>query len=802
MSSTTSTIAKTRSELFQTRLGSALRTTLACSIVGITALYSPEHVKGYIKFPSISYVTTILIVSDATLGETVKGCWHVLCATIQVMIFSLLSLQVIRPGHFSDCMAALAVALGAFLVSLPVSTNLLTKRIAYAQLVIIYVSTVIYGAKQGVATHSIHVACSTALGAIASVLAMLLPYPRVAYYEAKKFYQLYTENTSERLNCNIDAISASDNSTAVGYKTRAKYLSTTGAKLLHCVTTTLDGMYWERPQSIISNSRIELEEKLQDLDIPIRGMDIALSSGVSFPVGVIDEELRGVLLDCRGQISQKLDQQAKCFVPFDATIDQEMKQGIFNKYLSIACKDLPTSFFLYCVQLLLDDVSISKKTDHALKKAQKSVDCQSCFNKISELLKNLIPSNKGLIFALKSSLSLGLAVLLGLMYDRTNAYWSGLTIAISFVTGRQPTFSVANARGQGTAFGSIYGIICSFIFQKYVGIVDLRFLALIPWVIFASFLRHSKMYGQSGAISAVLGALLILGRKNYSTPPEFGVARMAEATIGLTCLIIVEIILSPSRAATLAKSELSQTLKTLQDCIKQIAMITPSERELPSSSYQALREEQKKLKSLVCQLREFTAEAEVEPNFWFLPFHNACYNNMLKSLSRTVDLLLFVAYSMEHVTQLAQKDGVVWMDIQGRGNENVKIFKDKVDPILKSLEEITRMKSVKKIESDLKSQNVPHDLESQEGLNADTLRILSRDEEVDSITNSFLQHLEEIADKTHTNKDEETLKVQMLFHYSSLGFCTSSLMREIGKIESEIRELCIWENPSSETNFK
>src|SRR4051812_21918360 len=109
-------------------------------------------------------------------------------------------------------------------------------------------------------------------------------------------------------------------------------------------------MYWERPQSIISNSRIDLEEKLQDLDIPIRGMDIALSSGVSFPVGVIDEELRGVLLNSKGEISQKLDQQAKCFVPFDATTAQEMKQGIFNKYLSIACKDLPTSFFLYCVQ--------------------------------------------------------------------------------------------------------------------------------------------------------------------------------------------------------------------------------------------------------------------------------------------------------------------------------------------------------------------------------------------------------------------------------------------------------------------
>ncbi|XP_012569397.1 uncharacterized protein [Cicer arietinum] len=790
--SETSTIAKTRSECWRTHLGSALRTTLACTIVGCTSLYGPEPIERYIKFPAFSYVTTILIVSDATLGDTLKGCWHVLCATIQVMILSQISFQVIRPENFSNRIAALALAASAFLVALPASTNLMTKRIAFGQLVIVYVSTIIYR-QEGVAVHSIHVACSAALGALASVLAMLLPYPRLAYDEAMKFYRIYTKNTSERLNCNIEAISASDNSTAVGFKTQAEYLSTTGTKLHQSIITKLDGMHWEQPQRIIFNSnRIDTEAKLQDLDITIRGMDIALSSCKSFPVGVIDEELRGVLLNCRGLIGQKLDQQANCSVPFDATTIQEMKQDIFNKYLSIAYKDLPTSFFLYCVQLLLDDLSISNKIDHVLKNSQISGGSKWSYNKIKELLMNLIPSNQSLNFALKSSLSLGLAVLFGLIYDRENALWSGLTIAISFVTGRQPTFTVANARGQGTAMGSIYGIICAFIFSSSV---DLRFLCLIPWVIFVSFLRHSRMYGESGGISAVIGALLILGRMNYYVPPsQFGVARMAEAAIGLTCFIIVEVLLSPSRAATLAKSELSRTIRTLQDCVKQISMINHSEIDMSSSSYQALREEQKKLKLFVCQLEEFTAEAEREPNFWFLPFHTACYSNMLESLSRTVDLLLFVAYSMEHVTQLAQKDRVIWMDLQYRGNENVKIFKDKADPILKSLEEITRMKSFKKLENELKSVNVSKDIESQEYPNVDAFRNLSRDEVVDNITNSFLQHLEEIASKTHTNKDEEMLKVQMILHYSCFGFCTSSLMREIMKIESEIKELLIWEN--------
>lgn len=181
--SETTTIANTRSELGRYRLISALRTTLACTIVGITSLYGPEHLRRYLKFPAFSYVTTILIVSDATLGDTLRSCWHVVCATLQVMILSLLSMQVIKPDNFSIPLAAVAVAVGSFLVALPESTHLLTKRIAFGQLVIVYVSMVIFGAQAGVAVHTIHVACSTTLGALASVLAMLLPFPRLAYFE-------------------------------------------------------------------------------------------------------------------------------------------------------------------------------------------------------------------------------------------------------------------------------------------------------------------------------------------------------------------------------------------------------------------------------------------------------------------------------------------------------------------------------------------------------------------------------------------------------------------------------------------
>ncbi|XP_027352380.1 uncharacterized protein LOC113863134 [Abrus precatorius] len=798
--SKTSSISNTRAEVWRTRLGSALRTTLACSIAGCISYYSPAPLRRYLEFPSYTYSTTVLIVSDATLGDALRGCWHVICASVQIMIISILSLQVIGPHNFTNSVAALAMMASTFVIALPESTHLVSKQLAFGQLVNVYVSTVIDGGQEGVFVHPISVVCSTALGAVASVLAMLFPYPRLAHNQTRKFYRLYAENTLERLNCNIEAISASDNSTAVGFSNQAKFLFTTGAKLQESIRTKLDGLRWEQPQTRIFNPDwIDLEEKLQALEIPIRGMEIALSSCTSFPVGVIDEELRGVLHNCRGQLNQKLDQQANCFADFDATTTSKMKEIILTKNLSIAYKNLPTSFFLYCVHLLLDNSPIAKINDHMLGKTQKSVDCQWNSRKIKEIVMNLIPSSHNLTFAFKCSFSLGLAVFFGLTYNKENGYWSGLLIALCFMTGRHPTFSVANARGQGTAMGSVYGIICCFILQRFV---HLRFISLLPWVVFSSFLRYSRMYGQAGAVSAVTGALLVVGMRHSDTPIQFALARLVEVAIGLLCFVVVEILFNPSRAATLAKSELSQSLRTLQDCIDWITHITPRERDMLSSSYQALREGQKKLKSIVCQLEEFTVGAELEPNFWFIPFHSACYSKMLESLSRMVDLLLFIAYSMENVTRLSQKDEAFWTDLQDRVNENVRIFKDNIGRTLKFLEEITRIKSLRKLENELKKINLPCDIESQEYLNANAFRILNGDEEVENITSAFLQHVEEMANKTDTNKDEDMFKGQMLFHYSCLGFCASSLMKETVKIQSELKELLMWENPSSQINFK
>ncbi|KAI3738523.1 hypothetical protein L2E82_28557 [Cichorium intybus] len=57
-----------------------------------------------------------------------------------------------------------------------------------------------------------------------------------------------------------------------------------------------------------------------------------------------------------------------------------------------------------------------------------------------------------------------------------------------------------------------------------------------------SLLQHSRMLGESGGISTVIGALLIIGRKNYSPVKEFAIARITEVWIGLFCMGGLEVV--------------------------------------------------------------------------------------------------------------------------------------------------------------------------------------------------------------------------------------------------------------------
>lgn len=538
-------------------------------------------------------------------------------------------------------------------------------------------------------------------------------------------------------------------------------------------------------------------------------MEIALSSFTSFPIAIADDELRDALQQVNMNTILRLE-QAKCSQPLVLTAVPNSKGNFLDRPLQ-ALKTIspdhaaPSAlFFLSCMQLLQEGppspqspepISNIGNKSNANRSRNSKKPATDSFKMIWRNWNRRLASGR-LVFAFKCSLSLGLAVLFGLMYNKENAYWSGLTIAISFAKGRQAIFTLANERAQGTAMGSVFGLLGCLVFQSSM---VTRFLLLLPWIIFSNFLMHSRMYGQAGGISAVIGALLILGTKNYGRPSEFAIARITEAFIGLSCFIMVETLLRPRRAATLAKVRLSQSLATLLECTKEMVLCV-GHTDKPDSILQAMKAKQDKLEMNIKDLDKFIQEAKLEPNFWFLPFAGECYSKLWESLSKMEDLLLFVAHNIDILLQASQRFEVYWKEIHKNMDSDLEHFNEIIASSLKYLEKITSIESLTLLEKELQKKIIAHDLEQGRSQNVHWLWGAD-DEEIEKIITSFLQHSEETINVIHTNKDKEELKSQMVLSLGAMGFCLGSLMRETRQVEKGIQELVQSENPSSYIDF-
>ncbi|KAL5581044.1 hypothetical protein UlMin_013486 [Ulmus minor] len=765
---------------WQSCLASAFRTALACTIVGCFTFYAPPSFQNLVAFPAFSYVTVILIVTDARLGDTFRGCWLALYATVQSLGPAMLGLWLIGPTRFSRSITALAVALGAFVVALPESTHLVSKRIALGQIVIVYVIGFINGDHTDPIMHPLRVAASTAVGVLACVLALLLPIPRLAFEEVKHNCALLAENASERLKHLVEAFCADDTTSARESISQAKSLASAASKLLPLVKRCQEIMQWERPplkflKPVCNNPG----EKIQDLEVPLRGMEMALMSNPSFPIRVFDEELKDGLLKLQNNLSlEKIIPNNSLTVP--EPIELAFVQTLDN--IPPTHKDLPSFFFLFCAQTL--QAKLSTKTTVVQNKLSTDDHNSFCFKK---LLRSTSPrftlKSQNFMSAFKCFLSLGLSVFFGLIYSKENGFWAGLPVAISFSSGREATFRVTNLKAQGTVLGTIYGVIGCFVFERFVPI---RFLSLLPWFIFTSFLQRSKMYGQAGGISAVIGAILILGRKNFGPPSEFAIARIAETFIGLSCSIMVELLLQPTRASTLAKINLSKSLGALYDCVNSLSL---------QAGKIYLEENRKSLEMNLKELGKFVGEAEAEPNFWFLPFNVGCYHKLSKSLSKMVDLLEFSAYAMR-VLQQEKQEAVNRIDC------DLELFKKVVCSSIKCVEEVSLVKSLPLLQKELERNKISNDIELGKTQSSHSQRASCLDEdEIGKMVSSYLQHSNEVVEKLNFDEGGEEVKRQMVLSLSAFGFCLSSLIRETREIEAQIKELIQWENPSSRVNL-
>lgn len=542
-------------------------------------------------------------------------------------------------------------------------------------------------------------------------------------------------------------------------------------------------------------------ERLQEYETPLKGMEIALvdNNPPQFPVTVLSSEVK----DSLDSLTDHISKQVKG-MPFDlATVPESNAENavkFLQKLQPVTLQDLSSFFFLFCLKLLLSKPSSPPKDDGSKNKDNSSKEQEERFlNKIYSNLAGHVNNNR-VVAALKCSLSLGFAIFFGSVYSKPDGFWAGLTVAISYVSAREATFRISNVKAQGTVLGSMYGVLGCFVFAKDI---QLRFVSLIPWFIVCSFLRRSRMYGPAGGISACIGAVLILGRKGYGPPKEFAITRIIETFIGLSCSIMVEILFRPTRASSLAKIQLSKSLQLLNQCI--ISM-TP----IDYSTKSKLEETQKILKLHVTQLGKFIGEAEVEPNFWFLPFHSACYGKLMGSLSKVVEYLHFVAQALRFLEQESTRrdnHSDLWKESLSKlDSDYLSLFRDYVGPSIKCFEEVIGLVgSVSVLDKEFEKKKSSIDPEL--GKLPTTNNIMGfRDEEIENKLKSFLEDYSRVfvgeKDEDEDDDDDaEVMKSQVALSLSALAFCMRGIVRETREIDKAIKELVQWENPSIPVNL-
>ncbi|KAJ6814520.1 uncharacterized protein M6B38_136960 [Iris pallida] len=773
--------------LWRSRLGSALRTSLACAIVGIATLYSPMSIRRHLRFPAFAYMTAVLTVGDASsLGNTMKSAACAFYGIALGLLPAMLMFYLIRPEGVSAATTAVAVAISSFVVAASDLPGLITTRIALGQIVLVYVRAYKEtGHVNPVVLHPVPVAASTALGAAAAVLALLFPYPRLAYCQVKEKSNRYTEMTKERLRVLVNAFCADSSISKSVSEYQAKSLAAACKKYLQNIKLLQGSVQWERPpfKFLPPPSNVPWE-RLEAIEIPLKGMEIALASITSASTKLVDQQVvKDDLVGLSNQISTKL-KESNYFTSERGKTDKTF-QSLHVNPEDLQC--LPSLFFCFCIKLLDGggminplpnsghDHKITPETEHSTAKA--FVEKAPSTKKTSLWALNI--STERVVVASKCALSLGLAVFFGVLFSKDDGYWSGLTVAIAFTPCGEATFRLASVRAHGTALGSVYGVLGSFICQN---LLEVRLLSLLPWVVFTSFLQRSRMYGPVGSLAATISAVIILGRINYGSPMIFAIDRLTETYIGLCCSIFVELLLQPARASTLARDELSSSLHMLREWLG--SMANPVES----------KEKEKQLRKRVNMLKKCIGEAEAEPNFWFLPFPAASYSKLHASLAKTVDLILFLGQSMEYLVQVSHGSEVK-ETIKG----DLDRFKKIIGTSVKFFEGVIQVKSLEISEKELQNKISSQDVEP--GIcPCDRGALIADEEECEEIVASLLQHAREATERLDENVGAD-VKDQLLLCLASIGFCIQGMMREIRGTGDGILELIQRENPCCNINL-
>ncbi|RLM84473.1 uncharacterized protein C2845_PM04G01500 [Panicum miliaceum] len=815
---------------WRSSLASGLRAALACTIVGLASLYAPPALRRHITFPAFSYVVTVIIVTDATVGTALRGAVSALHATLMGAVPSVLALWLAhRTGAAESVLATSAVvALTAFAVALPESVVPVAKRIALGQIIIIYVARFQQGerpTRDFALMHPANVVACTALGVAAALLAVLLPAPRLATREARDKTRAYRALAAERVRVMADAAIAvvTTGEAACSRQRRwqmaartseANRLASASTALLHRVNAIKDDVRWER--GAVDDGMAAMVE------MPLTGMQMALAmmmdNNCKQQLLIADHHHHNsadLIMEMRDQIrlalltpnnKQTYSSAAAAGGGFIRRSRSNSKPQIslcLPRTTTLQPQQLAPCLFLFSLYQLRGaasgcllvannnaNASVNNKVAPAATAAQESEEAATAGSEGKRLAHNndddcstTTKNNndhcwfrlhrRRLVAAAKCGFSLGLAVLLGLLFSNDHGFWSGLIVATTITTGCESTWVVAAARAHGTALGSVYGALgCLLISQQRLLTMDLRFLALLPWMVLATFLKRSRAYGPAGGVAAALSGIIIMGRRYDEPAMAFTVARLVETFIGISCAVLADIIFQPgARPSVQAREQLTR-------CI--IAALAAADD--PSS--QSLQ-----LNKSLQQLRRHAAEAGSEPSYlWLPPFPAACYDKIQGSLGRMAQLL-----HLYHQARMA-------VDV---GDDDM--FQRRFSSLVSSsLRHCLRMLQAPAGAIMSSSSSSPDHQEAKDDLEAGNAAIASscsccckeHDQEEatttpEEVVDSFLAHAagEAAALLDDDDDDAEEERGLLVCCLASMGLCMAEIIREAHRLEANIVDL-------------
>ncbi|BFI28521.1 hypothetical protein MPTK2_2g20340 [Marchantia polymorpha subsp. ruderalis] len=263
---------------FFQRLHVALRSGWACLFAGVVLQFATP-VTDWLAIPFFSLVICLNLV-ESSLGAVVKNLVGVVIGLGQAL--SVGSLVYLIFGCSLDLVPTIVIIFfSSFYVAYPAGLlgQEMSRKVALALIGIIFTSAH-SGANENSMFFLIRLGATTLFGAGCALLAVIVPFPGLAYWEIKTSAKATVRGDAELFKTNCEAFCAREVSKLSSVFLHAKYLSKTACITLDDLNSRMADVYWElRPLGKMSACK-RMSEGLNVIRLHMMGMGMALQSGL------------------------------------------------------------------------------------------------------------------------------------------------------------------------------------------------------------------------------------------------------------------------------------------------------------------------------------------------------------------------------------------------------------------------------------------------------------------------------------------------------------------------------------------